>query len=146
MEDILNSIEFIVSQFEYGWMEKYIVFDEIVEVKTDFSTEIELDNYYYSEKGDLSSSNGVISINEGTATLKYDSWEKGQRLIDNLKAIYFCKKTKKKNKKHKKRNKHDPQKKEEVEEKEEVEAENEYYSEFFTASILFLSLVIRILE
>ena len=89
MADILTAIEFIVNEFEYGRMKNYLVYDEKVTIKTDYTTNIPLHEYFYEEPEDLISKHGTCYIHKDLVTLKYDSYEAGYFLISKIRDVFF---------------------------------------------------------
>lgn len=87
--DALNCMEFIISQFKYGRMSSYCVLDDEVNIKTKFTVTMSLNDFYYSEKGNLNNQYGNISISNSVATLTSDSYENSCELVNIVRDIYF---------------------------------------------------------
>lgn len=89
MANLLETIEFLVNEFEYGRMKNYLVWNENTTIKTNYITTIPLSDYCYEEKEDLISDYGTCSIYKNLITLKYESYDNGYLLISKIRDVFF---------------------------------------------------------
>ena len=80
--DVLKALEYINEQFEYGRMGYYLVMDENTEIKTSYTTTIDMKEYDFDEKESLTTKYGKVEMYGQIATLTYDKWENGKELIE----------------------------------------------------------------
>ena len=80
--DVLNALEYINEQFVYARMGNYLVMDDETEIKVNYTTTTDMNEYYFDEKETLVTQYGEIEMHNQTANLIYDKWENGKHLIE----------------------------------------------------------------
>jgi len=82
--DVINSIEFIMSEFKYGRMGYYIVMDETTEIDVTFTENHYLKDYYFDKEEVSETEFGTILLHKKNATLTYTDVDDGRILKDIL--------------------------------------------------------------
>ena len=83
ISDLFESLEFIVSEFEYGKMKHYILYDSEVIYKTLFEI-----TFPYETDEEITISKN-ISIGGNAIRIKADSYDEAKELVNIVREIYF---------------------------------------------------------